>query len=492
MAGALVKGKPEVYPYSQMSENTATSSASSPDPNSSVPASPLDPRQTLLAISGVCAVVMMVALDSTIVGTILPKVAKELDGMALYAWVGAGYLLSSAIVIPIFGRLGDLFGRKPFILTSIGLVTLGSLLCAMSQTMPHLIAARTLQGLGGGMMISTAFAASADLFPDAAKRIRWQALTSTSFAVASGIGPLLGGAVTDAFGWRVAFLVVPCMAIIAFGMLWRYFPFLPPRHERRPRIDWAGGALLALAVGAPMAALELGFAVTAKPVLAIVFAVIGAIAIAVLWPYEKRLELPMLPLRVLATREAKVLNLVSLMMGAVMFNLMYYGPLLLQVEVGMTPSQAGMILAPLVACIPLGSVVNGRLFPRQSQPQRLMMMGAAVLGLGCTGVLMLEEGSSMAFAILTFSVAGAGMGFVMPNLTLFMQMIADRRDVGVASALVQTTRTLGSAIGTAVIGIAITRTSVLEGVHAGIMMSLGFCVLTMLLSQQIKMKNLRR
>ncbi|GAA4337590.1 MFS transporter [Pigmentiphaga soli] len=441
---------------------------------------------------GVCAVVMLVALDSTIVGTILPQVARELDGMALYAWVGTGYLLSSAIVIPIFGRLGDLFGRKPFILASIVVVAVGSLMCALSQTMPHLIVARTLQGLGGGMLVATAFAAPADLFPDAARRIRWQALVSTCYAVASGLGPLLGGAVTQAIGWRAAFLVVPAVAVVSFVMLFRYFPRLVPRHERRPRIDWLGGVLLVVAVGAPMAALELGFAVGAKPLLAALFALVGAAAIAALWPYEKRVELPMFPLRVLASRESRLLNVVSVMIGAVMFNLMYYGPLLLQTVVGMTPAQAGLVLAPLVACIPLGSVINGRLFPRQSQPQRLLVLGAAIVGAGCLGVMGLDSGSSTGFAFAVFGLSGVGLGFVLPNLTLFMQIIADRRDVGVASALVQTTRTLGSAVGTAVIGIIITRTSVPAGVHSGIVMSLLFCAVTVVLAPQIKMKNLRR
>jgi EmrB/QacA subfamily drug resistance transporter len=455
-------------------------------------AAPIEnPRELLLAVMGVCAVVILVALDATIVGTVLPQVATELGGMALYAWVGTGYLLSSVVMIPIFGRLGDLYGRKTFILVSIGIVALGSILCGISQTMPQLIAARSLQGVGGGMMIATAFAAPADLFPDALRRVKWQALISTAFAVASGVGPLIGGAVTEAINWRAAFFVTPLMAIVAFALLWVYFPRLTPVHTSRPRIDWLGGALLAVAVGAPMAALELGFGEVSRPLLAGALALVGAVAIAVLIPYEARVTSPMLPLQVLKTRESRLLNLVGLMMGAVMFTLMYYGPLLLQVEVGMTPSQAGGILAPLVACIPIGSVINGRLFPRQSQPQRLMMLGAIVLAVGCFGIMTLERGSATWFAVVAFSISGLGLGFIVPNLTLFMQMIADRRDVGVASALIQTTRTLGSAIGTAAVGIIIARTSVLTGVKIGMVMAVLFCIATVVLSSQIRMKNAR-
>ncbi|MDX3907823.1 MAG: MFS transporter [Pigmentiphaga sp.] len=445
-----------------------------------------------MALVGICAVVMLVALDSTIVGTILPRVVDELGGMELYAWVGTGYLLASAIFIPIFGRLGDLFGRKHFILASLCLVALGSVLCGICQSMPQLIAARTLQGVGGGMMIATAFAAPADLFPDALRRVRWQALISTSFAVASGIGPMLGGAITEAFGWRAAFFVSPVMAVVAFVMLLVYFPLLKPSHDEPPRIDWLGGALLMAAVGAPMAALELGFSAHPRPVLGAAFLAAAVAAIGLLLWYERRVPLPMFPLRVLEPRESRLLNVIGVMAGAVMFVLIYYGPLLLQVEVGLSPTQAGMILAPLVAGIPVGSVINGHMFPRQSQPQRLMVLGALLLAIGCLAVMFLGQGSSTIFAVGAFGLSGVGLGFIIPNLTLFMQMIAERRDVGVASALIQTTRALGSAIGTAVVGIVIARTSVNTGIEAGMGMAIVFCAAMIALAQRIKMKNVRR
>lgn len=451
-----------------------------------------DRRQLMLALAGLCAVVMLVALDSTIVGTILPRVVGELGGMSLYAWVGTGYLLASAVVIPIFGRLGDLFGRKYFILVSIALVVLGSALCGLSMSMPHLIAARTLQGIGGGMMIATAFAAPADLFPDALSRVRWQAVLSTAFAIASGVGPMLGGVVTEHLGWRAAFFVSPLMGVVAFVMLFLYFPLLKPKLLRAPRIDWLGGVLLALAVGMPMAALELGFSAPARPVLGLAFMGLAALSVALLVWYERKPEQPMFPLRVLEPRESQLLNVVGVMTGAVMFVLIYYGPLLLQTEIGLSPTEAGMILAPLVAGIPVGSVINGRMFPTQTQPQRLMVFGAVLLAVGCVGVTLLERGASMAFAVSAFCISGVGLGFIIPNLTLFMQMIAERRDVGVASALIQTTRMLGSAVGTALVGIVIARTSVVPGIKAGLVTAVVLCAAMMALSLRIKMKNVRR
>ena len=189
-------------------------------------------------MTGLAATVVIAAFDATIVSTTLPRVAQALDGMSLYAWVGTGYLLASAAAILIFGRLGDLFGRKPLMLASI--------------------AFRVLQGIGSGMMTATAFAAPADLFPDPRRRVRWMAMLSASFAAASGIGPALGGMVTQALGWRAAFFVTPIAGAIALYLLKRHFPDIRPVHDaRRRNIDWPGAILLTVAVGAPLAGLEL-------------------------------------------------------------------------------------------------------------------------------------------------------------------------------------------------------------------------------------------
>jgi len=448
-------------------------------------------RDLLMAMAGVAATVVLVAFDSTIVSTTLPRVAAALDGMALYAWVGTGYLLATAASILIFGRLGDMYGRKPLMLVSVSMVGLGSIACGLAQSMPQLIAFRTLQGVAGGMMIATAFAAPADLFPDARERVRWMALVSAAFAMASGIGPVLGGAATQALGWRAAFFISPVAAAVSLFLLARYFPRIRPMASEGRRIDWIGSVLLVAAVGAPLAAMEIAFAPgdAAHPLLGLGLALAGVAAAAVLLPYERRVASPIFPLRVLAGREPQLLNLAAVAVGAIMFILIFYSPLLLQHELGYTPSQAGLLLTPLVAAISVGSLVNGRLFPRQSEPQRLMVFGACLLAAGCAMVLVIGKDSSALWILAAFFVNGVALGFLLPNLTLFMQMLSERRDVGVASALVQTTRAMGSAAGTALVGIAISRTSVLDGVRLG----LGLCVALALCSaavvHRVKMRN---
>ncbi|WP_175144712.1 MFS transporter [Achromobacter ruhlandii] len=445
-----------------------------------------------MAMAGVSATVVLAAFDSTIISTTLPRVAEALDGMSLYAWVGTGYLLATAASILIFGRLGDMFGRKPLMLVSVLIIALGSIACGLSQSMTQLIVFRSLQGIGGGMMIATAFAAPADLFPDAKQRVRWMALVSAAFAMASGIGPVLGGAVTQAMGWRAAFFISPVAAAITLFLLARYFPRIRPLHNESRKIDWLGAILLVVAVGAPLAALELAFASGdhAHPLVGLVLAVAGALAIAALIPIERRVASPIFPLRVLAAWESRLLNLAAMMVGAVMFVLIFYSPLLLQQVLGYTPSEAGLLLTPLVAAISVGSIINGRLFPRQTEPQRLMVFGAGLLAVGTLMVLLISPGTSAWWILAAFFVNGCALGFLLPNLTLFMQMLSERRDVGVASALVQTTRAIGSALGTAVVGILISHGTILNGVRTGLVLCIVLCLTCAVLAHRVKMKNM--
>lgn len=464
-----------------------------PPPPSTQPAAPVHSRRDLLmAMAGVSATVVLAAFDSTIISTTLPRVAEALDGMALYAWVGTGYLLATAASILIFGRLGDMFGRKPLMLVSVLIIALGSIACGLAQSMTQLIIFRSLQGIGGGMMIATAFAAPADLFPDAKQRVRWMALVSAAFAMASGIGPVLGGAVTQALGWRAAFFISPIAAAVTLFLLARYFPRIRPLHDESRKIDWLGAVLLVIAVGAPLAALELAFASGdhAHPVLGLCLALAGVVAIAILIPTERRVATPIFPLRVLAAWESRLLNLAAMMVGAVMFVLIFYSPLLLQQVLGYTPSEAGLLLTPLVAAISVGSIINGRLFPRQTEPQRLMVFGGGLLATGSLMVLLISPGTSAWWILAAFFVNGCALGFLLPNLTLFMQMLSERRDVGVASALVQTTRAIGSALGTAVVGILISHSSVLNGVRTGLVLCIVLSLTCALLAHRVKMKNL--
>jgi EmrB/QacA subfamily drug resistance transporter len=448
-------------------------------------------KQLFLAMSGIAASAVVIAFDATIISTSLPQVVLALGGMDLYAWAGTGYFLASAIAILIFGRLGDLYGRKPLMIISMTLVVMGSVLGGLSQSMEQLIAFRVLQGLGGGMMIATTFAAPADLFPDPRRRVRWLLMISITFATASGLGPIIGGAITQELGWRAAFFVTPIAALIGIITTWLYFPRIKPELTASVRLDWLGSLLLSIAVGAPLAGVEL---LTSQGesdyrLLGLGMIVTGVAAAALLVPVERRAVTPIFPLRVLATPESRWLNLAGLLSGAVMFVLIFYIPLLLQDVFGYSPSHAGLLMTPLVAGTSIGSIMNGRLFPKQNEPGRLMVFGSSVLTLGCVLTLTFTADSPGWWILLSMSLCGIGLGFMLPNFTLFMQMLAEQRDVGVASAIVQTTRALGSAFGTALVGILVARISIVMGVKMGLVLCVVMSVAIAWVCSRIKMRN---
>jgi predicted MFS family arabinose efflux permease len=219
---------------------------------------------------------------------------------------------------------------------------------------------------------------------------------------------------------------------------------------------------------------------------------VGGIAAVLLAPVERSARTPIFPLRVLQSAEARLINLAGMLSGAVMFILIFYIPLLLQDGFGFSPAHAGLLMAPLVAGTSVGSIMNGRLYPRQSEPARLMVFGGVLLALGCVFTLTFSAASPAWWILLTTSICGIGLGFLLPNYTLFMQMLAEQRDVGVASALIQTTRALGSAFGTAVVGMVIARLSVPLGVTIGLVLCVVMSILVAVVCTQIRMKNVNR
>lgn len=215
-------------------------------------------RESVLAMLGVASVSMLIALDQTIVGTALPRIVAELRGFELYAWVATAYMLASVITIPIFGRLGDLFGRKPFMLAAILLFTLASVLCGIATNMLFLVLARGLQGIGGGIMMGTVFATVADLFPDPRLRLRWLVFVSSAFGLANVVGPTLGGMLTQHGSWRLVFFVNVPVGVAALFFVHAFLPHLHhARDGARLRLDWLGACVVAVTFGALQLAIEL-------------------------------------------------------------------------------------------------------------------------------------------------------------------------------------------------------------------------------------------
>lgn len=404
----------------------------------------LSVRQTFLAMLGICLVVMLTALDQTVVVTALPKIVSDLQGFSYYSWVGSGYLLTSAIFLPLTGKLGDLYGRKRFVVGAIVIFTLASVLCGAAQNMPQLVIARALQGIGGGMVMGTTFASITDLFPDTARRITWMAMGTTSFGISNAVGPMLGGFLTEHWGWRSVFFVNLPVGVAACWVVQNCLPSFPGHRQGDERIDWLDALLMAVALGALMLALEdgrtLGYGSMAFWSLVTLFTLAGG------W-FGWRLQhvsSPIFPPRILRLAAAQRLIILALLTGSVLFMLVFYVPLLLQGGFGHSPRSAGLLLTPLALGIPIGSLINGRLLSRIRWGHKLLSCGMLALALGCFLLTRLSATAPDGQVLAVLGLCGMSFGFQFPNLNLQMQSAVERRDVGVGAALVNTMRTFGS------------------------------------------------
>ncbi|MGF6698817.1 EmrB/QacA subfamily drug resistance transporter [Paraburkholderia sp. MM5496-R1] len=413
-------------------------------------------RESLLAMLGISFVTMLVALDQTVVGTALPTIVSELRGFELYAWVATSYLLTSVITVPIFGRLGDYYGRKPFVIASIVVFTGASVLCGAANSMLFLVLARGLQGIGGGMLVGTAFACIPDLFPDSVVRLRWQVLMSSAFGIANAVGPSLGGFLTQYYGWRSVFYVNLPVGMLSLFFVWRFLPHLRHvEHTGKMRLDWPGALLIAIALGSLQLFVEL---LPKHGVTLSAFALLGlAVASAVtLWKWEKRCPTAILPVDMFRNRSLAALFTLAVLGGFTMFSLLFYAPLLFQGGFGMSPKEAGLVITPLVVFITIGSIANGRVVSRVKNPNLMLYIGFAMVALSCLGIVVATR-SMQQWVLMSFMVVGGlGLGFVMPNLTIFAQQTAGREHLGIATALLQSLRMIGGMIGTALTGTLVT------------------------------------
>ncbi|MFV9475198.1 MFS transporter [Advenella sp. RU8] len=408
-------------------------------------------RQSLLAILGLCFVTILVGLDQSIVGTAMPTIAAELNSFDLYAWVGTSYLLASVITVPIFGRLGDFYGRKPFVIASIVIFTTASILSGLADNMLHLILSRALQGVGGGMLVGTAFACIPDLFPVAAVRLKWQVFLSSSYGIASVVGPSLGGFLTEYYGWRSIFFVNVPISLLGLWFVWQYLPLIRYQHKQAIRLDWIGAVLITLALGSLQLFVELlgrygmGWEVVTLGLLFVLFTLF-------LIKWEAHCPYALIPLELFRLKSLNVLFLLSLLLGFTLFSLLFYIPLFLQGGFALSPNEAGMLITPLVVCVTVGSILSGRIVTRLSRPNHILYVGF-VLVLACIlGTIFSNRGGSSSGFVVYMVAGGVGLGMIMPNLTIFSQEVAGKSNLGIATALVQSVRMIGGMLGIAIVG----------------------------------------
>jgi EmrB/QacA subfamily drug resistance transporter len=411
----------------------------------------LSHRATIAAFTGVLLGMLLAVLNQTIVATALPRIVADLGGLEHYSWVFSAYMLAATVTVPIYGRLSDIHGRRPFFVFGILIFMAGAVIGGTAGSMTQLIIARGVQGLGAGALIPLAMAVIGDLVPPS-DRGRWQGLTGAVFGVGSVLGPLTGGWIADNADWRWVFFVSLPVGLVALAVVLATLK-IPPHPERATRIDYLGAALLAAAVSCILlATVRAGEQATlgSGDVLGLLAA--GLFLLAVLAWHERRTEQPIVPLELLRLRVFGAASGASFTFGVAMFGAIMFVPLFVQGVLGGSATNAGLVLTPLMLSLVASSVLSGQLISRTGRYRWALVSGPVVMAGGFAVLSSLDAGSSLGAATLAMVLLGLGLGFVMQNLLLVVQNEVPSRELGIATSGIQFFRTTGGTIGVSVMG----------------------------------------
>ncbi|MCC3764368.1 MFS transporter [Glycomyces sp. TRM65418] len=412
-------------------------------------------RRELYTLFGALMLTMLLAsLDQTIVGTALPTIVGDLDGMGDYTWVVTAYLIATTASTPLYGKLSDLYGRRPVILTAIVIFLVASALAGLSQNMLQLILFRGLQGLGGGGLISLAFTVVSDVVSPR-ERGKYQGFFGAVFGVSSVAGPVLGGWLAEV-DWRWIFYInlpLGFAAMIAVNQILRRHTF--PTRQRK--IDYLGATCLVPAVVCLLLAVTWGGSDYAwdSGVIVGLFAAAAALTVAFLY-VETRAEEPILPLRMFKQGTLALAAVIALVFGVGMFSGIVYIPLFFQMVRGYSPTASGLLMIPMMAGMVLTSVSSGFVISRIGRYKWFLVAGSLVITGGLALFSRLHVDTPLWLSSLYLLVLGIGMGMFMQPLVLAMQNIVSVEDLGAGTSTNNFARSLGGAIGTAVLGAVMT------------------------------------
>lgn len=406
--------------------------------------------QILVVLVGLMAGMLLAALDQSIVNVALPQIVSDLGGLNQLSWVVTAYLLTSTAVTPLWGKISDLYGRRIIFQLAIGIFIVGSALCGIAQDLPQLIVFRAIQGIGGGGLMAIAFAIIGDIIPPR-DRGRYQGYFGAVFGLSSVAGPLLGGWITDAINWRWIFYInlpVGVAALIITSMALKI-----PVVRREHSVDYVGASLIVAAVSSLL--LYLNWAgerygwQSAGPValmaLSIAFAVIFVLV-------EQRAKEPIIPMRLFRNSVFSIGTSFSFLIGISMFGALVFMPLFFQAVKGMSPTMSGLATVPSVIGIVSTSIISGQIISRTGRYKFFPIVGSALFAFALFLMSTLERGTPYPQIAVYAFLIGAGLGLTMQTITTAVQNSVDFRDMGSATSSVTFSRSLGGAIGTALLG----------------------------------------
>jgi len=415
-----------------------------------MPQAELTTRIKVLATIGVMLALLLAALDQTIVGTALPRIVAELNGLDRYSWLITGYLVASTVVVPIAGKLGDLFGRKPFLIAGmIGFVA-ASALCGVAQDMTQLIVFRIVQGLFGGMLFASAFTVLGDIYSPA-ERARIQGLFGAVFGLASIIGPVVGGFLTDNLGWRWVFYVNLPVGLLGVLVVAGFLPFVRTKASWRD-IDFLGSAALAAGLIPVLVALSV-----AKDQGWTSFEVLGLLGFGVamliaFFLIEQRVKEPIVPFRLFKNRAFAISMIVGFFAALGMFGMIIFVPLELQGVLGVSVTNSGLLLTPMMLGLIVASIGSGQLIPRIKHYHYLGTIGVALMMVGIYLLAQTTTSTSQMTITIDIVLVGLGLGVTMPLYINAVQSALPQRYLGVGTSQIQFWRNVGGTVSSAVLG----------------------------------------